>query len=1020
MVRGAENMGMLKTAAGFAALAAALSLAGCSGVAQTASENTGSEGEALTQPAHLGFTVPNGVDYRNVAVVSSGVLLLGDRSVLVKPTGTYAGSSTTGSGAAHYGYDTRVGNITSSGSVEVFDRAAVNGSITAGSSITFGTNHLPTPAAGNVILTGSFSPNADIATKPFSRGWDIAFQTSTNNRNITTGTVSLPPGAYNMLNIQGGTLALSSGTYYIDSITLEPPAKISVTSANGPTIIYLRTSFIDHGTWSASAPDKVLLGYLGTSLLALEKPFAGTVVAPNARIRLAVGNASHQGAILGKETELDPGVTLTFKPFSRWDVFNLDAGGPIGGPVAPTPLDPPNHGTLDECWAPAFTTTSSGGQINGLHYATPDPTAGICTPTFCDANDNVVASPTDAQLNTAPPTGSTCPAVGSSDDCPIDPTTLGASCTNDANCSAGFLCAATCADVQCTQVQHRCGKPAASCSALAAKSNCDIFTLCPLDCAVGTPNPAALASALGATAAADDSAAIPGDEWDILPDSYTPATALLCVGANAGDTVDTHDGSDKPANDGSKKWGVYVEPTSNFKLNPVKRHDDIQEFGMSSNVGFAAGGILFGNKLEVLSAQLGTAIDDCGITVNSTVKLFGETVVAITPSAAQTVNLALNDDGSLGTPTLDRQGCGASREQTKQALQDTRATYLHARTVNEYYSKNGLTQELCDEIQSELDSPVKDTAGNAYNCGNLGTIPPDGQASIINGWKKQYDGKVQDYLNFADSVGSRRQAIHAQGTINLFDNAHPYHLKILDLDFPIGPIDINLAIDGYGFWDVAGGVQVGLGIDGNFTGVTNVLGNGLKGQSPRAGDIRAYGGPVITPSAGVGVLVFAGVGIPGISIGLEGKIDLLDISLPGGVVVAAMRLSEDDPRTTTGTDYAGAPKAGMVAADYRWVTGWQWSQQLDLSELKGQLNLAARVHILFFSHTFRMKLFDWKGYKQNFILIGAAGGNGLDYFGDYGKQGGDLAYTEMVDIQPSQVIFNPTGPDAPVCTKEPH
>ncbi len=1006
---------------GLLVLASTLILGACSGATSDAVESTSSDTEAATVPTHLGFTVPNGVDYRGSAVVSSGVLLLGDRSVLAKPGGGYASSSTTGSGAAHYGYDTRMGSITSSGSVEVFDRGAVNGFVTAGGSITFGQFHRLTPAEGNVTVTGAISPNASIGTKPFARGWDISFQTSTNNKTISTGTTSLAPGAYGSVNVQGGTLALSSGTYYIGSITLEPPAKISVTSSSGPTIIYVRTSFVDHGTWSASAPDKVLLGYLGTNLLALEKPFAGTVVAPNARIRLAVGNTPHQGAILGKETELDPGVTLTFKPFSRWDVFNLDGDGPIGGPIAPTVPNPPMHGApLDECWAPSFTSTSANGQVNGLHYATPNPSAGVCTPTFCDANDNIIASPTDAQLNTAPPSGSACPAVGMAEDCPIDPTTLGANCTTDANCSTGFVCAATCVDVACTQVQHRCGKPSASCSALPAETNCDEFQLCPLDGAVGTPDAAALASELGTTSAATDNATIPEAQRDTLPDAYSKVDVLLCLASGNTDVGDTHDGSSKPAQDGSKKWGVYLEPTTDFGIKPVKRHDDIQEVSLHSSVGAAAGGILFGNKVEVLSANLGTVLDDCGVTVNSTVKLFGETVVAITPGAAQTVSLALNDDGSLGTPALNRDGCKSSREATKSALTDTRSTYLMARAVNEYYFQNGLTPELCHQIQGDLGDKIKDENGHSYNCDQLDMVPPVGRASIINAWKKEYDGKAQKYLDFATSLHSAQQAIQVSGTINLFDTPHPYHLKVIDLDFPIGPITINLAIDGYGFWDIAGGVQLGVGFDGNFTGVGNVLGNALNGQVPRIGDIRAYGGPVITPSAGVGVLVFAGVGIPGISIGLEGKIDLLDVSLPSGVVVAAMRLSEPDPRTTTGTDYEGTPKAGMLAADYRWVTGWNWSQQLDLTELKGQLNLAARVHFLFFSHTFRMKLFDWAGYHQNYVLVGAAGGNALGYFGDYGKQAGDLAYTEIVDIDGSNVVVNPMGPGAPACSKEPH
>jgi hypothetical protein len=286
-------------------------------------EALGEATQALVQQMEMSIAVPVAVDHRTVAVASSKTLLLGDRSQLLKPSGGFADSSSVGSVKAHYGFDTKVGSITSAGAVAVLNRATVNGSIRAGGAVTFGIDGSPTPGPAGVTVTGEIAQNSSVPTRTLK--WKVPFDLNTsNNRLISSGSVALAPGSYGSLNIQGGTVTLQAGTYYIDSITLETNATISVNSTNGPVYIYVRSAFIFHGNWTATNPENVLLGYFGQNLLALERPFSGTAVAPNARIRLAVGGTPHSGAVLGLETELDPDVKLTFRPFSKWDVLIPD------------------------------------------------------------------------------------------------------------------------------------------------------------------------------------------------------------------------------------------------------------------------------------------------------------------------------------------------------------------------------------------------------------------------------------------------------------------------------------------------------------------------------------------------------------------------------------------------------------------------------------------------------------------------------------------------------------------------
>jgi hypothetical protein len=285
-------------------------------------EDVSSTKQALVVQTRMSITIPAALDFQRVAASASGLLLVGDRAQIVTTTaGLYADSASTGTVRAHYGYDAKVGSITAAGAVRVMDRGQVTGSIASGGDIRFGTNELTDPAPANVTVTGSITRNTLVPVQTLA--WMVPYDTSTNNPTYGSGSNSLAPGSYGSVNVQGGTLNLRAGTYYIDRLTLEPNAIVNVNTTSGPVYIYVRTAFLHKGTWTASA-EKVFLGYFGTQLLALERTFAGTVVAPNARVRFAVGSTPHSGSVFAKEVEFDPNVRYTFRPFSRWDQINAD------------------------------------------------------------------------------------------------------------------------------------------------------------------------------------------------------------------------------------------------------------------------------------------------------------------------------------------------------------------------------------------------------------------------------------------------------------------------------------------------------------------------------------------------------------------------------------------------------------------------------------------------------------------------------------------------------------------------
>jgi len=961
----------------------------------------------------LAIRLAKGVSLRNVALAATGSLQLGDRSRVVPRSVKVGTVSNAGTGPSLLGVSSNVGsNMLSVGQVALSNNARIAGSLLTVSAPT------TQPGAGVTLgttLNAQLTPVTAVGWVPPAPGSQAPFTLNPDQ----TGT--LGAGSYGNVSIYSrAKVTLGAGVYEIDSFSIEPQATITFDNRNGPIIIYARSNFSLKGlSVILGAAKDLAVVYSGSNACVVEAPFSGTVVAPYASLRLAaIGTGKFNGQFLAKSLVVDPDVVVTFVPFN-WDAIKpfLGAGDSTAPRLPPTTI----HGTPFACSQPGITgTLAANNTYSSLKYATPDASAGVCSPTFCSASGQVIASPTEAQLNTAPPAGSTCAAFPSAaGTCPVDPETLSNACTTDADCATGAICASQCADAQCTSVRHLCGKPAETCGTggLPAQTQCDDLQLCPLPGAVGTPNLPKLQGQLSTTSAPNPSGQIPAGEQDPLPTGYPTVDATVC-GADPTNKVETQtDVSNKPADDGSSQWGVYLTPTSGFKISPTKRTDGIAELEVGANIGVAAGGILFGNHVEVISAAIATNITDCGVTLTGAVKLFGEAVVAWTPSAGQAFHLATDDSGgSLATPALASQECKTARESAKNAIKDARESNLLARAAKEYYLQMGLTPELCNEIKFQLPNRVKDANGQPLNCTDLDAISPVDKLNIINAWKSEYDGATGAYADFSTTLGTKHQTIQTSGTIDVFKSPHPFNLQILDQDIPVGPVTLNVAVAGYGSWNIMGGVQFGLGFSGDFSGAGGIIGNALKGDSPNVGDIRVYGGPVITPALQTGVQCFVGVGIPGVSIGLQGNIDLLDISMPSGIVAAAMRVSTPDPRPLTGTDFAGTPLPGLAPADYRWVTGFNWNSKLTLTELSGELDLALRVHFLFFHHTFKMKLFSWPGLTQDFTLISGGTTDIMNYANDYGSQADSVAYTPISPITDNPPKTNSAGSQFPDCS----
>lgn len=262
------------------------------------------------------LSVPGGADFRATAVAVSGTLQVGDRAQLSTISGGFGLVSNTGTASSDFGVSSVVGDITSIAPVTLRDRAQVHGSVVSGGTVT---------RSNGVTITGTTTANAALGA-PDVVSWRIPFPQSSQDIVLPPSqSANLPPGAYSHVTAYSSSrLSLRSGVYFMDALDLEPQSVLALDETAGPIIIYVQSGLIHRGTVVGGAADMFLMAYLGTTPVAIESSFRGTLVAPSASIRFGVGGTTHSGTIFAKDLQLDPDVHFTFVPFSGWDGISFD------------------------------------------------------------------------------------------------------------------------------------------------------------------------------------------------------------------------------------------------------------------------------------------------------------------------------------------------------------------------------------------------------------------------------------------------------------------------------------------------------------------------------------------------------------------------------------------------------------------------------------------------------------------------------------------------------------------------
>jgi hypothetical protein len=297
------------------ALSGALASACGSNEVKEPDEVVGSVQEAATITKDLTITLPIGAGLSEIALGSNDFVRIADRTKILAASSGVGKIASTGAGLTTLWYDVRARDVVSVGDVVLRDRVRVDGSATSQGIIT---------ANNTVVITGTRTEHATL-TPPTTIARPVDFVGGTDIiRNANAPGAAPSPGSYGRVDIKSGSgLTLSAGKYYFDSVNIETNAKLTLNTAGGPVFVFVRDGFNYKGVlqYSGSAA-KVFFGVFGTTMVSLETVLKGTVVAPNATLRLAPAFKTFDGAFFGKAIQVEPDLTINHVPFAHWaDIF---------------------------------------------------------------------------------------------------------------------------------------------------------------------------------------------------------------------------------------------------------------------------------------------------------------------------------------------------------------------------------------------------------------------------------------------------------------------------------------------------------------------------------------------------------------------------------------------------------------------------------------------------------------------------------------------------------------------------
>jgi hypothetical protein len=907
-------------------------------------------------PFTLTVRTPPGLSMSEFAVVADGLLDLRDRAEVTAAIANLGGSGT------FLGNDAIATDIHSLSSVTLRDRSTVSGLIRTGGTVTElnAVNY-----EGPPVENASFEPETTqqlSAAFPAESLGDVLLEPEQ--------VAEKPPGRYGNVQVKSrAELRLRSGAYYFDRFdVLEPEARVVLDETDGPTVIYVLQPFAFRGEVSSNlAHPELLVAVFGSGMIHLETPFTGTIVAPLADLKLGTVNGVHSGAFYAKNVEIQPGAKVLFHPSVA-----LDPGSGEPGPFAgdrhfaltrlgePIPGYEPGHdgcvGTLE------YTAEIAGGEVVSGSIVPRDPPETGCQieTLFCaPAAPSVPLSPqpTLAELNAPANESSVCPAVipGPSSLCMLDPATVVDACNvpepvrdlctdrcqTDADCANGTLCGTYCWDSTCDDSYRACGQLLPFCGGLPSAEACEEFTECDDPASSGALQ--SLDDQLVTSNQAGPDMTIPEEDLLPPPGPSFPSPALLpesvCSYTAVRDTIaPVEQGTPNDIVLGTNTWGIFLEnDVSQRGSANAMFPTGLPTFDFGGSASFAVGANVWGHRVEVLSAKAEALLSTCRRALSGTATIFGEDVARAGRGSDTDPNQTAVCEDLIGD--------------YENAVRSLSLAYSQAAAVQEHIRTYGPNLSICEDTNEQFELRYPDE----FSPLPCGTNPVDSARVLVDWWRFHAANRLAQF-EAAQSVLLTQIGLitGAGGATSPIGFSDQYSIVGAEAQIPIGPIVITLSAQLFGEWFVNGSATYGVNL-----------------AAPTASV-----GALLTPGVRTFVYAFAGVGLPGVSLGIEGEVTLIGISFPVEAAIGISRQVVPDRRVATigGTSWEDAAWAFPGGPqEHSWAYDWRFGASADFDFLSGKLNAAARVGFGFFSKTFRKNIVSWDGISSRIKLVGVGG-----------------------------------------------
>jgi cytoskeletal protein CcmA (bactofilin family) len=272
--------------------------------------------------------IPLCKDY-TTALLAKERLLLNDRTTCVSLNGFYCPVASYGSNFSEtygvsLGVDALIGNIYSTKSVLLRNRAEVHGNIETANSVIKQSStakitgsviensfHSNTHAAmystvlDNATIIGDFTIDRQLTANSGETFYSHIFGAGANNTDFIFNS-----GSNLIFNITGNLLAGS--LKFQHGARLYPPT-------HGSVQFHIGNDFQWNGTIETSdmvsAAQRIMVYYYGTNRVFIQTDFAGTVIAPNAEVVIGQSGKNFYGAVYAKSIVVHQNTKITWVPF---------------------------------------------------------------------------------------------------------------------------------------------------------------------------------------------------------------------------------------------------------------------------------------------------------------------------------------------------------------------------------------------------------------------------------------------------------------------------------------------------------------------------------------------------------------------------------------------------------------------------------------------------------------------------------------------------------------------------------